>query len=142
MELEVLLPANLKRKAIRSGNEWGWRKKDVDEVFQAAKELRLAALGGQVQFVFEDGTCELYWLDMDPAKGKETEEWSQFSERSIAESRSKFHRLCETTNFIEEGTKNFQFLSSKAKEPETDLASHLTFVVYLVDEAEWKQLKG
>ncbi|MHB8968590.1 MAG: hypothetical protein ACYC5A_10285 [Thermoleophilia bacterium] len=55
MESEELLPASIKERVIRSGNQWGWRPEDVLDVLEAADKTGLANLGGQVQFVFPDG---------------------------------------------------------------------------------------
>ncbi len=69
-EPERLLPESIRRKAVMSGQEWGWRKQDILGAIVAAKGAGLANIGGQVQFVFPDGTCELYWKSYDSADRK------------------------------------------------------------------------
>jgi hypothetical protein len=65
---EERLPAYLRAKAVRSGNEFGWHRDSVLRTLAAARDAGLACLGGQVQFLFDDGTCELYWLNFDSSK--------------------------------------------------------------------------
>ncbi len=140
MESEELLPASIKERVVLSGNEWGWRSDDVLDVLEAADKIGLANLGGQVQFVFADGTCELYWLNIDPKERSESEEWAHFAKRSIAESRENFLRLSNSTNFVDEGIENFKFLKRKAQEPGVDLSRSLIFILYFISEEEYAQL--
>lgn len=70
MESEELLPASIKERVIRSGNQWGWRPEDVLDVLEAADKTGRANLGGQVQFVFHDGICELLHFKVEFAQGR------------------------------------------------------------------------
>ena len=45
---EFKLPKNLLDKAIKSGNEYGWRKANVLEVIEAARQIPMATIGGEV----------------------------------------------------------------------------------------------
>ena len=135
--VEKLLPASIKAKAIRNGREYGWKKEDVEKVLDAARRLKLASLGGQVQFLLPDGTCELYWLTYDPSEKLQKETWKVYATRSIKESRAKFRQLCKSTDFVGEGIRSFDFLEQKVKEKQIDLSQYLTFIISLVDEREY-----
>lgn len=67
---EKFLPNEILQKAIVSGNEYGWKRTDFKNVLEKAVENGLGIIGGQVQFKFPDGTCELYWQNMTRLKNK------------------------------------------------------------------------
>ena len=54
--IEKKLPKHILEKSIKSGNEYGWKEADVIDAINSAVENGLAIIGGQIQFVFEDGT--------------------------------------------------------------------------------------
>lgn len=66
-----ILPKEIVNKIVMSGSEYGWRLADIPNVIQSCNKLNLALLGGQIRFIFNDATCDLYWLNVDP-KEKET----------------------------------------------------------------------
>ena len=68
IEPESALPRDLHDKAVRTGRELAWRLDDVFSVIDAAGQVGLACLGGQPQFVFPDGTCELFSGDFGPTE--------------------------------------------------------------------------
>jgi len=73
MEIEErFFPKNILALATKSGKEFGWKKVDFENVVNIAVTAGLAIVGGQVQYIFEDGTCEAYWLDYDSTNVKFT----------------------------------------------------------------------
>jgi hypothetical protein len=80
--LEQRLPISILDKAIKSTNEFGWIQEDFSEVIKAARNAQLAVIGGQVQYVLPDGTCELYWLSYDPADRQINEPWLAYCDRT------------------------------------------------------------
>ena len=111
---EQRLPKSILDKAIKSINEFGWRQEDFLEVIEAAKQTHLAIIGGQVQYVLPDGTCELYWLSYDPTDRQLNETWLTYCDRTANECLEKFNKLIATTD-IEKEALTFPFLSDKKK---------------------------
>lgn len=129
---EQFLPKQILARAIRSGNEFGWRQQDIIEVVMAAKSVGLGIIGGQVQFVLPDGTCELYWFKYDTEERQSGETWPQYCDRTAKECIAKFQKLVDTTDFTKEGIQNFDFLKIKAAEG-VDLSQYLAFILYFND---------
>lgn len=49
---EKRLPETTLKKAIKSGNEFGWRQTDLIDTIETARKLNIGIVGGQVQYVF------------------------------------------------------------------------------------------
>ena len=129
---EQRLPKSILDKAIKSTNEFGWRQEDFLDVIEAAKQTHLAIIGGQVQYVLPDGTCELYWLSYDPTYRQLNETWLTYCERTANECLEKFNNLIATTD-IEKEALTFPFLSDKKKNG-VDISEYLTFILYFDDK--------
>ena len=129
---EQRLPKSILDKAIKSINEFGWRQEDFLEVIEAAKQTHLAIIGGQVQYVLPDGTCELYWLSYDPTDRQLNETWLTYCDRTANECLEKFNKLIATTD-IEKEALTFPFLSDKKKNG-VDISEYLTFILYFDDK--------
>jgi len=129
---ERRLPEPILKKAIKSGNEFGWRQTDFIDVIEAARKLKLAIVGGQVQYVFPDGTCELYWLAYDPIERQPGEDWIKYCSRTADETVDKFRNLIVKTNFEKEATDSFDFLRDKKSEG-VDIEEYKMFIVYFND---------
>ena len=125
---EQNLPPETLSRAIRSGNEYAWRLRDVPGVIDAAESAGLANLGGQPQFIYPDGTCELYWIDVSSHDRSIEESWADYVRRSAIEVKAEFMRVCEETDFVTEAH-TFEFLVEKSEKGE-DVISHLWFVLY------------
>jgi hypothetical protein len=110
---ERRLPEIILSKAIKSGNEYGWRQIDFVETIETARKLRLGIIGGQVQYVFPDGTCELYWLEYDPEPRTENETWTEYCNRTTDETIAKFNELTLNTNLDKQAIKTFEFIREK-----------------------------
>ena len=52
------------------------------EVVEKAIEVGLGIIGGQVQFKFPEGTCELYWHKYDTIQRKPVENWKKYCQRT------------------------------------------------------------
>jgi hypothetical protein len=133
---EQLLPKQVLDKAIRSGREYGWRQQDFVEAVTAAQSVGMGIIGGQVQFVLPDGTCELYWLSYNTTERQSGERWETYCLRTAKECITKFELLVATTDFVREGVKHFDFLKQKASEG-VDLVAYLTFILYFDDHETW-----
>jgi hypothetical protein len=128
---EYRLPKEIREKAIESGNEFGWKQQDFKEVIEAARQIPVAVVGGQVQYVFNDGTCELYWLSYYTDERQENEDWLTYCNRTAKQSFEKFGRLINETDFEKEEM-SFEFLKGK-KEKNIDLEKHRIFIIYFND---------
>lgn len=130
--IENKLPKHILDKAVRSGNEFGWRKSDFIEAVETARQMELAIVGGQIQYVLTDGTCELYWLSYDPTSRQQIENWKDYCNRTAKECSDKFQLLLSQTDIEKEALNSFEFLKSK-KEEGNDLSDFLTFILYFED---------
>jgi hypothetical protein len=135
------LPESLIKNAIKSGNEFGWKREDVKQALQIAKDQNLACLGGQVQFVFPKGICELYWRDYDPSERKQAETWESFVVRSCNETEIAFDKLPLESDLIADGVQNFPFLKEK-KEKKIDLKNHLIFILDFISQKSYENLQS
>lgn len=139
-DAEEKLPSEILQLAIHSGQEYGWRTEDVLATIEAARDAGLATLGGQVQFVFPDATAELYWLHYDPEERQFGEPWRNYVARSAMACQAGIWHILSHDDIVEEGKRIFPLLQLKEAEG-VDLAAHLVFLVYFVDEAEWSFLQ-
>jgi hypothetical protein len=128
---ERRLPETILKKAFRSGNEFGWRQTDFIETIETARGLKIAIVGGQVQYVFLDGTCELYWLSYDPTERQPGEDWIKFCNRTADETIKKFRDLTTKTDFEKEAS-SFDFLRDK-KSKGVNIEDNKVFIIYFND---------
>jgi hypothetical protein len=133
---EQILPNEILARAIRSGKEFGWRQQDFINTVLAAQSAGLGIIGGQVQFVLPDGTCELYWLSYDTDERQSGETWKEYCSRTARECIAKFQKLVNTIDFVKEGIQHFDFLKAKATEG-VDLLQYLSFILYFNNHETW-----
>ena len=129
-DAELKLPQSILNKAIKKGNEYGWKKEDVLEVIETARKLGLATIGGQVQYVLPQGTCELYWLSYDSSDRRRGERWSDYSDRSALECSEKFIKISALD--IEKDLKA-SFHLEEALYEKVELSDHQVFILYFAD---------
>jgi hypothetical protein len=135
IEAELKLDKWILDKAIKSGNEYGWRLNDFKDVIENAEAKDLAIIGGQIQFHFPDGTCELYWLTYDTSEVKSEESWIDYRKRTKKECIEQFDRLVETTDFEKVGLENFDFLKIK-KQNGFNILDYMICILYFKDNAD------
>ena len=126
---EDRLPKFILDKAIRSGNELGWRQSDFEEVIEISRQLNMAIIGGQVQYLLPDGTCELYWLSYDPAERQKSETWTDYCKRTYNECFEKFRKLISQTDIEKEAINSFEFLKTKITTG-VNIGDFLIFILY------------
>jgi hypothetical protein len=129
---EYRLSKSLLDRAIKSGNEFGWSQTDFLEVVEAARKEKLAIIGGQVQYVLPEGTCELYWLSYDPAERQQNETWLEYCNRTATETINKFQLLISQTNIEREAITSFELLKQKSGSG-TNINDYLTFILFFDD---------
>lgn len=129
---EKRLPKWALDKSIRRGNEFGWRQHDFVDVVEAARQALIGIVGGQVQYVLPDGTCELYWLSYDPEDRRLDEDWITYCNRTADECIQKFKTLIATVDIEKEALDSFTFLQDK-KAANVRISDYLTFILYFDD---------
>jgi len=134
---ELRFPQHLIEKATRSDNEFGWKEADVLNVIEAAKQMQMATIGGQVQYVFPDATCELYWLSYDSEDRKRNEDWVTFCSRTAIECSEKFKQL-ETIDIEKEAIKTFGILKIK-QQSGVNLSQYRVFILYFIDKETYSE---
>ncbi len=129
---ENRLPKYIIDKSIKSGNEYGWKQTDFLDVVEAARQIPMAVIGGQIQYVFPDGICELYWLNYDSKERQPNEDWLNFCSRTAKECTDKFNILVSTTDIEKEALRNFDFLQNK-KNIGFNIEEYIVFILYFDD---------
>ena len=129
MEEEALPKDLLSKASVSPGGEHAWKMEDIPKVIEAARVAGLANLGGQPQFQGPIGTAEPYWLNFEPAKRTNDENWQHYVNRAAAETLEAFRRLCKETDFEKEGCQNWGHIK-EAKEKGMNINEHLWFVLY------------
>jgi hypothetical protein len=132
---EKYLPNEILQKAIVSGNEYGWKRTDFKNVLEKAVENGLGIIGGQVQFKFPDGTCELYWHKYDSTEKQSGENWTEYCERTKNECLNQFDNLPSDSELVKDGIENFGFLKEK-KDLNLNLTEYLIFILYFAKQDE------
>ena len=130
--VEKKLPKHILEKAIKSGNKYGWKEVDVIDAINSAVESGLAIIGGQIQFVFEDGICELYWLSYDSSKRFKNEDWQEYSKRTANDSIEKLKKIV-SRNIELEAVENFDFLKDK-KSNGIEIYKNMICILYFEEE--------
>jgi len=134
MSAEHRLPAALLKRASLCGGEYAWPIVDIPEVIEAARSADLVSLGGQLQFRFPAGTCECYWIDVDPFRSlpRKLSRQEKIS-RSADQALIDFARLVSDVDFTIEGRKgfpvNFESLEREGRDP----VQFACFVWYVSD---------
>ena len=137
---ELLLPVSIRQKAsVSAGGEHAWRQTDVEEAIRSAREVGLACLGGQVQFQQPDGTCEAYWLTLDPQSRRDGEPWQDYVSRSADEALDGFRRLCRGTDF-QSVAREWELIRTKIDREAYDPVRDLWFVLYFATESTLRTL--
>lgn len=137
---EQQLPPDVLAKAVMSGREYGWRRADIAAAIAAAPSVGLANVGGEVQFVLPDGTCELYWLGFGCADRVPEEPWDTYVSRSTKETLASLDKTL-SHDLIKAGIENFTILREK-HEHGVDLEQYLLFVAYFNAKEDAEQSPG
>lgn len=138
---ERLLPQDLLAEATLRGNEYAWPLADIPKVIEAAKENNLVSIGGQLQFRFPDGgTCECYWVQVDPHQTLPSDlPWAERVTRTAETALRDFRELQLRWDFISEGREAFAAEFEKWEAKGGDPATAMCFVWYVAtldDEAK------
>ena len=132
-QIENRLPVHLLEKSIQSGSEYGWRQSDFLEVVEAARKLQIAIEGGQIQYIFDEGTCELHWLHYYTQEFKEGENWINFCNSTAKECGEKFNQIVREKNIERDALENFKLVKDQA-ENGIVLENHKFFILSFEDK--------
>jgi hypothetical protein len=136
-EAELSLPDELRQSACRSNSEWGWPPELIPRVITEAEKLGLLSVGGQLQFLLPSGTCECYWVDVDPLSNvPDGLPWSERVSLAAAASLRGFDEVRTRFDFIAEGRKAFAKHFESFETAGGDLAKVMCFIWYLEKPAE------
>src|SRR4051812_13124099 len=129
---EMLLPLDLQQAAFRSGNEWGWPPDLIPRVIDEAEKLDLLSLGGQLQFLLPQGTCECYWVSVEPLNGEPNGlSWHERVAFAADASRHAFEDVRSHFDFIAEVRSGFGELACEFEAAGGDLREAMCFIWYL-----------
>jgi hypothetical protein len=92
-------------------------------------------VGGQLQFLLPDGTCECYWVSVDPlAEEPDGLSWRERVKLAAEKSLKQFSDLQAQCDFLAEGRKAFGNHFASFEAAGGDPTDRLCFIWYL--EAE------
>jgi hypothetical protein len=129
---EILLPDTLRSAACRSGGEWGWQPETIPLVIDEAEKLGLCNVGGQLQFLMPEGTCECYWIEVNAIKGEpDGLTWAERVARSATAARQQMVDIIGRYDFIEEGRKAFPDPFAAYEATGGDVRDCMCFIWYL-----------
>ena len=132
MNDEAHLPPDILARATRNGNEYGWSVADIPQVIEAARAAGLVNIGGQLQFILPNGTCECYWIDVDTFKQLSTSlPWDQQVQLSARIALAEIQRLQKEKDFIAEGRKAFAEHLASYEASGGNLSDVMRFIWYL-----------
>jgi hypothetical protein len=134
---EMLLPPDLQELAFRSGSECGWSPDLIPRVIDEAGKLSLLSFGGQLQFLLPQGTCECYWVTVEPLNS-EPEGWSWDERVAFAAdaSRHGFTDVRGRFDFLAEVRSGFKKSVGEFEKAGGDLSEAMCFIWYLEANAE------
>lgn len=129
---ETLFPDILQSVACRSGNEWGWQPETIPLVIDEAEKLGLLNLGGQLQFLMPEGTCECYWIEVDAlADELEGLAWPERVTLAAAAARRQIADIGYRYDFIEEGRRAFAAQFTAYEATGGDVRDRMCFIWYV-----------
>lgn len=131
--IENRLPVALLEKSVQSGSEYGWRQQDFLDVVEAARKLQIGIEGGLVQYVFDEGTCELHWLHYYTDDIKQGESWVNYCNRTAKECTDMFREITSKRNIEKEALDNFSLVKQQL-ENGVVLENHKLFIISFEDK--------
>lgn len=138
MKTELLLSKEFLEKSIKSGNEYVWNFNEIMNVAMDANSKSFAILGGQVQYIFPEGTYELYWINADTSPKNDSEKWLNYVNRSLSEFVKLFNTILSLD--IESEALNSEFMKIM-KDKYLDIDKYKYFIFYPISEEEYNELK-
>lgn len=136
---ELLLPEQVRQRAIIRNSEYSWRMADVEEAIEAARAAGLLCLGGDVQFHVEAGVFEAYWLSFASSDRRHEESWNQYVDRAAAEVVSLFRRRCREVDFVQVA-KECSSILKQIEDGQLDPLEHLVFTLCFAMEETLEEL--
>ena len=125
-------PEKILNKIEYHGNEYCCRQQDFIEILTYAKNVPMACIGGQIQYQFNDATCELWWENYDSAERKQNENWKDYCNRTVDECIKIFNVIINTVDFKEEAKNSFEYLKNKIEQG-YDIEKNKMFMLYFDD---------
>ncbi len=142
MSVQIQSPQMLAKAThtgITTGAEWVWKPSELPAVFQKAKELKIASIGGNAQFIFPEGVCDLYWISIDFKDKADDETWEEYVVRSNDESFALLTSQVETTDF-RRAAAEWAFVRERTLDKGIDPLDYLYYVIYFNSEQESLEL--
>lgn len=94
--------------------------------------MGLLNVGGQLQFLMPEGTCECYWVEVDALKGEPNSlTWSERVAFSATAARQKMADISRRYDFIEEGRKAFASPFAAYEAAGGNISDRMCFIWYL-----------
>jgi hypothetical protein len=134
---ETFLPAHIREHGTQRGNEWAWPIADIPDVIEAARLARMVSIGGQLQFRLLEGTCELYWIEVDTSQVTSSDlPWQERVEQTASIALSQFQDLQKRFDFLVEGQSAFGQHLDEFRASGGDPRDAMCFVWYLEAQPE------
>jgi hypothetical protein len=126
------LPAELRERASQRGNEYGWRIEDIPVVIESARIAGLVSVGGQLQFRFQSGTCEVWSMEVQPHCQLPPDlAWDEEVEMAAKVAADQFRDLLSKFDLVQEGRKMFPVSFAAEEREGRNARAAMWFVWYL-----------
>lgn len=134
-DLALLLPDTLRLAACRSGHEWGWQPDAIPLVIDEAEKLGLVNVGGQLQFLMTEGTCECFWVEVNALIGEpDGLTWVERVAFSAASARQRMIEISHLYDFVEEGRRALADTFAAYEASGGNVGDRMCFIWYLQAE--------
>lgn len=131
-DLVMLLPDTLRSAACRSNRERGWHPETIPLVIDEAEKLSLLNVGGQLQFLMPQGTCECYWIEVNALRGEpDGLIWAERVAFAARAARQQMVDISRCYDFVEEGRKAFADPFAAYEAAGGNIRDRMCFIWYL-----------
>lgn len=134
-DLALLLTDTLRFAACRNGREWGLQPDAIPFVIGEAEKLGLVNVGGQLQFLMPEDTCECFWVEVNALIGEP--DGLTGVERvafSAASARQQMIEINHLYDFVEEGRRAFADTFAAYEATGGNVGDRMCFIWYLQAE--------
>ncbi len=138
MSVQIQSPrilAEATHTGVAQAGGWYWKPSELPVVFQKAKELKIASIGGDAEFLFPDGIYDLYWISINHKDKAGNETWEEYVIRSNDESLALLGNQIQTVDFRKVAAE-LSFVRERTLDKGIDPLDYLYYEIYFNSEQE------
>ncbi len=135
-----MILAEATHTGVAQEDTWPWKASELPAVFQKAKELKIASIGGEPQFVLPDGIYDMYWIGINLKDQAGNETWEEYVIRSNDESLALLTKQIQTVDFQKLAAEE-PFVRASTLDKGVDPLAYLFYEMYFNSEQEISAIK-